>query len=67
VPIGKDFVYSDSQYFGWFVVLESHEVAAPVEGVAGIVAHVAEPACVSVLELDAVEGWLGVGGGLGEA
>ena len=59
---------SKCQFFGWFVaVFEADEVAAPVEWVACVVAHVAEPACVSVLELDAVEGGLGVGVSLGEA
>ena len=54
-------------FVGLVSVYEFDEVAAAVARVAGIVAQVAEPTCVSVLELDAVEGWLGVGGGLGEA
>lgn len=53
--------------WGLVSVGEVDEVAAAVARVAGIEPCVVEPACVSVLELDAVEGWLGVGGGLGEA
>jgi len=62
-------VYQPNDWFLWGLVsvYEFDEVAAAVARVAGIVAQVAEPACVSVLELGEVEGWLGVGGGLGEA
>ncbi len=62
-------IYQPNDWFLWGLVsvYEFDEVTAAVARVAGIVAHVAKPACVSVLELDAVEGWLGVGGGLGEA
>jgi len=59
VCFGMGIVYPDSQFFGWLVaVLESHEIAAPEEGIADIVAQVAERACVSVLKGDEVEGWL---------
>ena len=62
-------VYQPNDWFLWGLVsvYEFDEVAAAVARVAGIVAHVAEPACVFVLEIDAVEGWLGVWDGLGEA
>ena len=62
-------VYQPNDWFLWGLVsvYEFDEVAAAVARVAGIVAQVAEPTCVSFLELDAVKGWLGVGGGLGEA
>jgi hypothetical protein len=62
-------VYQPNDWFLWGLVsvYEFDEVAAAVARVAGIEPCVAEPACVSVLELDAVEGWLGVWGGLGEA
>jgi hypothetical protein len=58
-------VYQPNDWFLWGLVsvYEFDEVAAAVARVAGIVAQVAEPADVSALEFDEVEGWLGVWGG----